>query len=415
MRGMIRAEIMGKTTKKRELSSRLAALMRVAFSAVLAVGLLSVVAAAGTGQKFKALYTFSGGADGGTPTAPLVQDAAGNLYGTTESGGTGLNGTVFKLDPRGKEKVLHNFTGGVDGGSPWAGLVLDSQGNLYGTTFGGGNFNCGVIFKLSKTGKETVLYSFTGGSDGRGLFAGLVLDTAGNLFGAAAYGGASNYGAVFKLDTSGQFNLLHTFVGGADGEYPYSGLFLDQAGNLYGTTYGGGTSSAGTVFMLDKTGKETVLYSFTGRADGASPWGSLVRDGEGNLYGTAFYGGVRSCQAPYGCGVVFRLDTTGKLKVLHKFTGGDGANPTAGVALDDAGNLYGTTNRDGDRGCSEGGCGTIFKLSPAGKEKLLHTFTGKADGANPWAGLLWDAKGQLCGTTYGGGGSNAGVVFRLDP
>jgi uncharacterized repeat protein (TIGR03803 family) len=406
---------MGKATKKRELGSRLTTLWRVACSAVLVVGLVPAAAAAGTGQNFKALYTFSGGADGGTPTAPLVQDAAGNLYGTTESGGTGINGTVFKLDTRGKEKVLYNFTGGADGGSPWAGLVLDSQGNLYGTTFGGGNFNCGVIFKLSKNGKETVLYSFTGGSDGRGLFAGLVLDTGGNLFGAAAYGGASDFGTVFKLDARGQFNVLHTFMGGADGEYPYSDLMLDQAGNLYGTTYGGGTSSSGTVFILDKTGKETVLYSFSGGADGASPWGALVRDGAGNLYGTAFYGGARSCEAPYGCGVVFKLDTTGKLKVLHKFTGGDGANPTSGVALDAAGNLYGTTNRDGSRECPESGCGTIFKLSPAGKAKLLHNFTGKADGANPWAGLLWDAKGKLCGTTYGGGGSNAGVVFRLDP
>jgi len=410
----IRTEIMGKT--KQDPGLTLGIGRQWACSVALAAALMPAVAAAqaAPGQNFKVLYTFGGGTDGGSPTARVARDTAGSLYGTTGSGGAWNNGTVFKLDPRGREKVLYSFTGGGDGGSPWAGVVLDPAGNLYGTTFGGGTASCGVIFKLDTAGKETVLYRFSGGNDGRGLFAGLVLDAAGNLFGAAAYGGASNLGTVFRLDASGQLNVLHTFTGGADGAYPYSDLILDPTGNLYGTTYGGGISGTGTIFMLDKTGKETILYSFTGVADGANPWASLVRDPAGNLYGTAVYGGDRSCHPPYGCGVVFKLDTAGKETVLHKFGGADGASPVAGLARDAAGNLYGTTNRGGGLGCSGLGCGTIFKLDTAGKEKLLHRFSGGADGANPWAGLLGDAKGKLYGTTFGGGASNAGVVFKLD-
>jgi uncharacterized repeat protein (TIGR03803 family) len=221
--------------------------------------------------------------------------------------------------------LLHSFTGGADGATPDAGLVLDAAGNLYGTTVAGGASNLGTVFKLDKTGKETLRYSFLGGADGATPYAGLILDGAGNLYGATEVGGASNSGTVFKLDTTGVETLLYSFTGGADGT-PDVGLVRDAAGNLYGTTFAGGAPSFGTVFKLDTTGTETVLYSFTGGADGGSPFGGLVRDAAGNLYGTTIEGGVdrAPCEADgyRGCGVVFKLDPTGTETVLYTFTGG---------------------------------------------------------------------------------------------
>ena len=220
---------------------------------------------------FSVLYSFTGGTDGGNPEAGLVRDTAGNLYGTTSSGGASNQGTVFKLDTTGKETVLHSFTGGADGGFlvgfPMGGVILDAAGNLYGTTPSGGASNQGTVFKLDTTGTETVLYSFTGGTDGVGprqVWCGTRRGTSTVPPTGAALRPAPD-GTAFKLDTTGTETVLYSFTGGAaDGGISLGGLILDASGNLYGTTSAGGASSAGTVFKLDTTGKETVLYSFVG-------------------------------------------------------------------------------------------------------------------------------------------------------
>jgi uncharacterized repeat protein (TIGR03803 family) len=323
--------------------------------------------------------------------------------------------------------ILHAFMGQADGSFPIGGLVRDSSGNLYGTTYTGSDpAGVGTAFEVSKDGKETV-YALDG--VGAYPYAGLVLD-AGNLYGTAYGGGSHNCGMVFKLDkATGRLTALYNFCSKAkaeDGRNPRAGLISDEAGNLYGTTSEGGTKGGvcgifgcGVVFMLDTTGKETVLYSFTGGADGENPTASLVRDAEGNLYGTTYSGGDPSC-GTYGCGTVFKLDINNKESILHSFTGRflDGGNPQAGLIRDAAGNLYGTTL---DGGSFSGG--TVFMLDPSGKESILHNFSGKPDGAGPESGVIMDAKGNLYGTTYGGGdakcigghGYGCGVVFKLTP
>ena len=231
---------------------------------------------------FQLLYSFTGGSDGGSPTSRLVQDAAGNLYGTTTRGGMGCGpvfkecGVVFKLDPSGNETVLFTFTGGADGGMPAGGLIQDASGNLYGTTSGGGDSGNGTVFRLDLSGNETVLYSFSGANDGARPSGALIRDEAGNLYGTTLAGGdeipcggsAPGCGTVFKLDSTGKETVLHSFTGGGDGAFPYADLVLDAAGNLLGTTAGGGSGSAGAgdgvVFKIDVTGNESVLYTFKG-------------------------------------------------------------------------------------------------------------------------------------------------------
>jgi uncharacterized repeat protein (TIGR03803 family) len=327
------------------------------------------------------LYTFTGGTDGGLPFAGLIRDAKGNLYGTTSGGGSGIlpAGTVFKLDNTGKETVLYNFCSAAncaDGNAPYAGVTRHA-GNLYGTTLGGGEFcieygGCGVVFRVDRTGNETVLYNFCPNGYGNctdGAFpqAGLIHDAAGNLYGTTGGGGTNGAGTVFKLGPTGLETVLYSFAGGADGANPIAGLIRDEAGNLYGTTSAGGPSGQGTVFKVDPAGNETVLYSFTGGTDGGYPEAGLVRDEKGNLYGTAFFGGLASPPCYSFCGVVFKVDTTGLETVLYSFTGGaDGLNPSAGLMLGEAGNLYGTTGYggDSDQSCATGiGCGVVFKLT----------------------------------------------------
>jgi uncharacterized repeat protein (TIGR03803 family) len=225
---------------------------------------------------------------------------------------------VFKLSPTGAETVLHSFNG-ADGAVPDSGfLVLDKAGNLYGTTNGGGAHNHGVVFKLSPTGTETVLHSFTEGADGAYPVAGLLRDAARNLYGTTDGGGAHNQGVVFKLspcDSGYDFSVVHSFTGGADGGGPTGDLIQDAAGNLYGTTGSGGSSTCllgagncGVVFKLSPTGTETVLYSFIGGADGGGPYAGVIQDAVGNLYGTTPGGGAESSACFVGtCGVVFRL------------------------------------------------------------------------------------------------------------
>lgn len=389
-------------------------------------------------QTFTVLYDFTDGTDGGIPAPTLIRDHAGNIYGTTWEGG-GINystcnppqgcGTVFKIDTQDQETVVYDFKASPDAGYPSAGLIRDGAGNLYGTTDLGGTSNSGAIFKVDKTGKETVLYSFTGRRDGGYPQASLILDAAGNLYGTTTIGGdlacqvgqMTGCGVVFKLANTGLLTVLHRFHG-TDGADPYAGLVRDTSGNLYGTTSAGGTGcydGCGTVFKLDIAGKETVLHSFTGGTDGAVPGGgTLILDRLGNLYGTTTWGGDLSCNNNgAGCGAVFRLDKAGKETVLYNFTlGTDGGLPGGGLVGDAAGNLYGTTAIGGYLPCNGGGgCGNVFKLDKTGKLTVLHNFEDNSDGAFPEGALVRDAPGNLYGTTSQDGHVNFGVVFKVTP
>jgi uncharacterized repeat protein (TIGR03803 family) len=309
------------------------------------------------------LCSFAAGPNRGQPQAGLMRDPAGSLYGTAKFGNAG-GGTVFKLDAAGAYTVLHDFPGkGADGRFPLAGLIRDSAGNLYGTTAAGGVSSDGTVFKLDKTG-ETVLYSFTGGADGRHPRAGVIQDSAGNLYGTTVLGGRAGVGEVFKLDAAGTYARLYSFRDGAGGSEPAAALIQDSAGNLYGTAAGGGASYAGVVFKMDAAGTETTLYTFTGGTDGGNPEAVLVPDSAGNLYGTTCNGGQGT--GNLGFGVVFRLDTAGTETVLYAFTGGvDGAHPLAGLFRDPAGNLYGTTSAGGIKNSTcPSGCGVVFKIAP---------------------------------------------------
>src|ERR1017187_2507393 len=348
------------------------------------------------------LYSFPGVADGAFPYAGAIGDSAGNLYGTTISGGAWTEGAVYRLDTAGQQKLLHSFGGGADGRYPSAGVIRDSAGNLYGTTSQGGTAGWGVVYKLDTTGQETVMHSFTNGADGGDPYAGVILDSAGNLFGTAASGGTANKGVVYKLDTAGQETVLYSFTGGADGRYPTAGVILDSAGNLYGTTYFGGTGGHGVAYKLDTAGQETVLYSFTDGTDGGGPYAGVIRDSAGNLYGTTYYGGTANL------GVVYKLDPAGHETVLYSFTSAGGATPYAGVIRDSAGNLYGTTYSGG-----AASAGVVYKLDMAGHETVLYSFTDGADGGNPRGGVIEDAAGNLYGTTYSGGTESTGVIFKL--
>ncbi len=308
------------------------------------------------------LHTFTGGSDGDQPYSSLLRDAAGNLYGTTSGGGGAGLGTVYKIDASGTETVLHRFNGS-DGSLPYGHLVRDESGNFYGTTLeGGSSGSYGTVFKLDKTGKLTTIYTFTG--DGSAPSGSLVRDAAGNLYGTCESGGTGK-GIVYKLAATGTLTVLHTFDG-TDGSSPYGGLIADAAGNLYGAAAQGGSSDAGTVFRVaETTGSFTLLYNFAGGRNGAEggvPFATLARDPVGNLYGANIYGGG-GCKQFGGCGTIWKLDTNNQLTVLTNFgKGNQGLIPYGGVILDKAGNLYGTTSRGGSRGCVM--CGTVFKITP---------------------------------------------------
>ncbi|MBZ5587017.1 MAG: hypothetical protein LAO05_00460 [Acidobacteriia bacterium] len=377
------------------------------------VGTVFKVRNDGTG--FALLYSFAGGSsDGANPYAGLIFDGAGNLYGTTHEGGASNDGTVFRVKTDGTGfTVLHSFAGGAsDGAYPYAGLILDGADNLYGTTNSGGASDKGTVFKVKTDGTGfTVLHSFAGGSsDGANPYAGLILDGAANLYGTTYYGGASGYGTVFKVKTDGSaFAILHGFTWGpADGVNPYAGLLLDNASNLYGTTHEGGASNDGTVFKVKTNGTGfAVLHGFTGAVDGARPAASLILDSAGNLYGTTFTGGASDN------GAVFKVKSDGSgFAVLHSFAwaASDGANPEAALILDSAGNLYGTTQYGGPSND-----GTVFKVKTDGTNfAILHGFTwAPAEGAYPDAHLILDGAGNLYGTTKHGGASDNGTVFKV--
>jgi len=379
---------------------------------VLALGVVLLVSALPTAvaqaQKESVLYSFKDGPDGVYPATGVVADAAGNLYGSTLYGGAFGWGTVFKIS-KGVETVLYGFTGKADGAYP-GGLFIDSAGNIYGTTQAGGNsgcdHGCGTVFRLSPTGQKTTLHRFTrSATDGWGPTSGLVQDAQGNFYGTTEYGGTIGAGTVFKLDTAGKETVLYSFTGGSggsDGSGP-NGVILDSAGNLYGTTAYGGEKNFGTVFKLDTAGKETVLYAFNGGTDGENPLSNPVRDATGNLYGTTNIGGAGAS------GTIFRVDPSGSESILYSFQKpGDGAYP--GDLILDAGNLYGNTEMGG-----RSGDGAVFEFSLAtSKEAIIYSFDGR-DGQYPSGGLILGASGSIYGTTEKGGAYGWGAVFTIIP
>ena len=372
-------------------------------------------------QTFSVLYNFRGSPDGNSPQGDLLRDGAGNLYGTTSAGGSG-QGVVFLLNATGHE-LVRPFGGEPDGETPEAGLIADSAGNGYGTTYGGGSGSlggAGTVYKINRNGVETVLYRFSG-PDGDHPAAGLVRDSSGNLYGTTFYGGTASCscGTVFKLTPSGTESVLHSFTGGSDGKFPQGALLIDSSGNLYGTASEGGVVNCdngihgcGVVFKMDQSGNENVLYTFGGNTDGGEPMAGLVSDPQGNLYGTTFMAGdqSRNCALNHGCGVVFKVTPNGSESVLYTFTNSsDGANPLADLVRDAAGNLYGTTKLGGL------GFGVVFRVDSSGNETSLYEFTGGSDGAAPLAGVIRDSAGNLYGTASGGGAGDAGVVFKITP
>jgi uncharacterized repeat protein (TIGR03803 family) len=384
---------------------------------------LAVVPGVGA-QTEQTLYNFTGAWDGGDPLSSLVMDASGNLYGTTFVGGAHGAGEVFELSPNTSggwtESVLYTFTSGADGANPYyADVIFDEAGNLYGTTVEGGAHNLGVVFELTPTGNgwsESVLYSFAGGNDGANPYSGLLFDPAGNLYGTTYGGGANSDGTVFQLKHSHDQwteQVIHTFDF-TTGAFPVGGLVFDRRGDLFGTTQGGGASGAGVVFGLQRFKGNTwtgrVLHNFSGGTDGSFPYAErLIFDQAGSLYGTTEGGGINNY------GVVFRLSPTihgWKEQVLYEFTGAVEANPFGGLVLDGSGNLYGT--------CASGNgvttVGSVFELTPSAggnyTETDLHLFT-RTDGEFPEAALLLDKAGNLYGTTLLGGAGNTGVVFEM--
>jgi len=400
-------------------------------SLILAIVLtLLVLPTNASASKFKTLYTFTGGADGVGPST-LVLDAAGNLYGAAAGGGEFGYGTVFRIDSSGTFTVLYSFTGGADGATPhpFQQLILDTAGNLYGTTYGGGTYGAGTVFGLDTNGVETVLYSFCVDGypcpDGSSPTGGVVFDRAGNLYGTTHTGGIYPYywGVVFKLapnpDGTWTETVLHDFPSyPGDAYVPWVGLTWDPTGTyLYGTTESGGPHTQGTIYRIDTNGVEELVYQFTGGGDGECPRSPVVFDSAGDLYVGTFNGGDWYCSppgwGPIGCGTIVKLDTAGKLSVLHTFTGGnDGMVPIGGVAVDNRGNIYGTTTVGG-----ASGYGTVFRLGPTSTGGLGYRVAALQNhpGAYPYSMLIMDAAGNLYGTTQGDGITTFGSVFEITP
>jgi uncharacterized repeat protein (TIGR03803 family) len=410
--------------------------LRISALVSVSAALLALASCGGKSQvsqsqpAFSVLYSFTYGADGANPsTKTMVRDAQGNLYGTTQlAGNTNCNvslhpgcGTVFRLDTTGILTPLHIFTGGAFDVGGSSGLIQDAGGNLYGT--GADSFGNGLVFKVDKNGMYTVFYDFAGGSDGYLPTGYLLPDRTGNIYGTTLEGGVSTdplcpqgCGTVFELDPTGLHTVVYSFLDNSDGAAPNS-LIRDIAGNLYGATWNGGQgcpqlAGCGTIFELDTSGNKTVLHYFTGGADGSTPNGSLALDSAGNLYGTAQAGGDRTC--PYnggaGCGVIFKLHPNGDETVLHAFHGGPDGNVPVAVVLDAAGNLYGTTQS----GPNTSVCGTVFKLDSKGNLTNLHNFdSAGSDGCFPGGTLIQDTLGNLYGSTTNGGSNGDGTLFTV--
>jgi uncharacterized repeat protein (TIGR03803 family) len=400
-----------------------ATMWHIATAALLAV--ITFAAKPAPAQTFTTIYSFPGGTSGAYAGSGLIVRADGYLIGGTQQGGDQSCqspfgcGVLFSVSPEGTESVLHSFAGSVteDGASP-AGLVLDAKTALiYGTTSGGGVATdacvdgCGTVYSINAKGKETILHNFSGSPDGSLPLGNLILDPSGNLYGVTFYGGGlsgeSGNGTVFEINNSATESLLYKFAPSPNGTNPNGGFVRDSAGNFYGTTTYGGTGSCnngfapgcGTVFEVNSSGVETILYNFTGGNDGQYP-SSLIIDNAGNLYGLADYNGY---------GDVFKIDTSGNFSVLYNASF---AAQIGSIILGPAGSFYGTAS-GGNSACS-GGCGLVFRLSPNSSggytETAIHTFDG-TDGTYPENLVLFH--GVLYGATYEGGASNYGTLFKL--
>jgi uncharacterized repeat protein (TIGR03803 family) len=399
--------------------------------------ILCLILAAGSawaGSKGKVIYNFHDAPDGVEPDAALVFDSGGNLFGTTYLGGAYGFGTVFELSPdadgQWSESLPHSFAYGDDGGLPEDSLLVDSSGNLYGTTALGGSgpcsITCGTVFEVSPKGNgkwtERILLNFDG-TDGAQPIGNLIRDSRGAFYGTTSDGGDHGSGTVFELvkDHGGTWNetVLHSFnFRSGDGGAPYSGLVFDPSGNLYGTTYVGGAYGDGTVFQLKPGAKgkwtESVIHSFDGN-DGNSPQSDLTIDAGGSLYGVCAGG-------PRDNGEVFKLTRGGNgkwaLTILYDFPKlENGVGPIGALVWDPKGNLYGIAQDGGNPAC-EGGCGTVFKLSPRSNGKWAYTVLYRLNGYDGWlpeAGLIRDKKGNLYGTAFYGGAHGTGVVFEITP
>ncbi len=369
-------------------------------------------------QTFSVIYNFTGGSDGGYPLAGFVMDATGNLYGTASVGGSSGAGAIVRFTESGQETVLYSFAGGTDGATPEASLLMDSSGNLYGTTSAGGAHGFGTVFKLTASGQETVLYSFAGGNaDGANPQANLVADNSGNLYGTTYAGGAYGGGIVFRVNKKNQETVLYSFGSGTDGANPVAGVTLGPGGELYGTTSAGGTDTYGTVFQLipavatgSKYGKEIILHNFTHQNDGDVPYAGLIFDHAGNLYGAATGGGANSG------GTIFELTPSASgwnFNVLYGLVGWDISGAFQNLFLDASGNIWATTHCDGTYQA-----GTVYELTNSGgtwNYNPMYVFTGGTDGLFSYSNLVLDKQGNLYGTTRGGGSGGYGVVFKITP
>ncbi len=372
---------------------------------------LPVLAVPAAAQTYSTLYSFPGGSGGQYPISGVIQDSAGNFYGITSNGGNDDYGVVYEVTPSGTETVLHAFSAGTDGQYPYSPLLRDKKGNLYGTTNSGGTGGSGVVYRIDSAGSETILYAFTGGtSDGCNPYQGLVMDGKHNLYGTTYGCGASGLGTVFELTQSGKEKVLHSFAGGAkDGADPsfYGHLLMDKAGDLYGVTQEGGSAGDGVFYRLSTKGKLKVLHGFMGGAsDGCYSSGTVATDGSGNFYGTTY-----GCGA-HNYGIVWEVNGRGAETVLHDFAGGaaDGCSTVAGVVLDSKDNIYGNTSL-----CGASGQGTAWELNNKNTLTLLHSFAGGADGSVAYGELLRTAKGELYGTTLEGGTADYGTLWSYLP
>jgi uncharacterized repeat protein (TIGR03803 family) len=379
----------------------------------------------------KVLWNFKGNSDGSGPWSNyFISDAKGNLYAATAAGGTYGAGTVFMLTPAGKETILYEFKGqsNGDGNGPHGHLTFDAKGNIYGTTQSGGTNGTGTVYELSpKSGggwKEKVIYTFSAaGADGADPSAGMTIAADGTMYSTTPDGGAFGAGTVFSLKKTSKGwkqTVIQNLNGSSNGGYPYEGLMMDAAGNLYGAAPTGGASGQGVIYRLSRTKTgwaDKVLHSFTNQnGDGSGLyWIDLISDTSGNIYGATSFGGTNST------GMVWELVYSETKKsysesILYEFGAsgsGDGNNPYGGLAMDSEGNLYGTTLYGGTSNI-----GTSYKLTKDGKtwkETILHTFAGANDGAQSTGNPYIDAKGRVYGMTETGGTSDLGVVYRITP
>jgi uncharacterized repeat protein (TIGR03803 family) len=373
---------------------------------LLATALALPVAGAPAGVVFTSLYSFTGTNDGSSPYAGLVQGSDGNFYGTTFGGGTNNLGTVFQITSTGALTSLYSFGGTNDGANPVGGLVQGSDGNFYGTTEAGGTNNLGTVFKITTSGALTSLYSFTGTNDGANPYAPLAQGSDGNYYGTTELGGTNNFGTVFKISTNGALTSLYSFTSGSDGAYPLAGLVQGSDGNFYGSTAGEAFMFANAVFQISTNGTLNALYASFPPFGGNSS--RLAQGGDGFFYGTTQYGGTSSD------GTVFKISTNGPPTTLHSFSLADGLTSFGGLVLGSDGSFYGTTYGGGNTNLNNGfGYGTVFKVTTNGALAGLYSFGGTNDGANPQAGLVQGSDGSFYGTTKAGGTNNLGTVFQL--